>query len=80
MIPIEKTITKWFTYHPPTPAQAQAYEEIRLTALGYAMRLTELLPVGSNEFNQAMNALNEVVMWANAGIARAGATEPGDGV
>ena len=60
---------KRFTYHPPTGDQATRYEHIRDTGLGVAILINELCPE-SREKSLAITHLEEVVMWANAAIAR----------
>lgn len=58
-----------FTYHPPTDGQPELYELIRKIAFAYAVNLNELVPDG-REKALALTKLEEVVFWANAGIAR----------
>jgi hypothetical protein len=58
-----------FTYHPPKEGQAQKYELIRGTALNLAHLIDDLAPE-SREKSLAITKLEEVVMWANAAIAR----------
>jgi hypothetical protein len=58
-----------FTYHPPFGTQTERYEEIRNTAREFALRLEELCP-DSRELSLALTHLDEVVMFANAAIAR----------
>lgn len=59
-----------FTYHPPTPADAAKYERIRREGRELAHLLNGLVPEG-RELALALTHLEEVVMFANAGIARA---------
>ena len=68
-MPSPALITHRFTYHPPTEAQALKYTEIRGRALALALRLNELIP-DSPELSLALTKLDEMVMHANAGIAR----------
>ena len=65
----QSDIKKRFTYHSPKPGQPERYEKIRNTALAFAELLNDAVP-DSREKSLAMTALEETVMWANAGIAR----------
>ena len=58
-----------FTYHAPSPDQIPRYEFIRGEAKLLASTLYELCP-SSPELTQAINSLDQAVMWANASIAR----------
>ncbi len=58
-----------FTYHPPKDDQPKRYEEIREVAKNFAMCINENTPA-SREQSLALTALEEVVFWANAAIAR----------
>lgn len=61
-----------FTYHPPAGhEEVGAYMTIREHALNYAEMLDEMCP-DSREKSIAITKLEEVVMWANASIARRG--------
>jgi hypothetical protein len=62
-------IERRFTYHPPKVGQRQKYEEIRETAKTFACLICNNCP-DSREKSIAMTKLEEVVMWANAAIAR----------
>jgi hypothetical protein len=62
-------ITNRFTYHAPKEGQPQKYQLIRDQAKSFAVLITELVPE-SRERSLALTALEESVMWANAGIAR----------
>lgn len=62
-------IEKAFTYHRPAEGQPEKYEQLRTTAKAFAYLIDELVPAG-REKSLAMTKLEEVVMWANAGIAR----------
>lgn len=62
-------IEKAFTYHPPKPGQPEVYGEIRQEAKEFAFTLLALCPE-SRELSVALTHLEEVVMWANASIAR----------
>lgn len=62
-----------FRYHPPTPEQVKVYNEVRERAKAFALFLDETVPAG-RELATALTKLEECVMHANAGIARAGGT------
>ena len=62
-------IEKSFTYHAPQSDQADRYVLIRETAKAFAQQLTTLCPE-TRELSLALRHLEEVVMWANASIAR----------
>ena len=63
---------KWcenvFSYHKPKEGQPEKYEEIRNKAKELGLIISSVCP-DSNEKEQALNALREAVMWANASIA-----------
>lgn len=62
-------IEKVFTYHPPKEGQAERYVALR----GKAKELAELVDAecpNSREKSLALTKLEEVIMWANAAIAR----------
>lgn len=58
-----------FTYHKPTEDKASKYPIIRDKAKELAYIIKELVPNG-REQSLALTKLEEVVMWANAGISR----------
>ena len=62
-------LDKDFTYHPPTSDQAGRYIEIRGSAKLVAELLMRCCPP-SRELSVALTKLDEVVMFANAAIAR----------
>lgn len=66
---MSQEIAKRFTYHPPTGTQPARYEAIRATAREFAEQLAADCPQ-SRELSLALTHLEEVVMWANAAIAR----------
>ena len=57
-----------FTYHRPTPEQAQRYGKLREAAKTYAETILELTP-GSAERTLAIRALHQASMHANSAIA-----------
>lgn len=58
-----------FTYHPPKPDQPEIYEAIRDQAHAYARLIIRTSP-RCREQDIALARLEEVVMWANAAVAR----------
>jgi len=58
-----------FTYHVPTDTQTVHYTLIREFAKEFANRINSLCP-DSREKSLAFTKLDELVMWANASIAR----------
>lgn len=62
-------LLKRFTYHPPTGTQPTIYENLRDLAKGFAVEIFMACP-DSRERSVAITKLEEVVMWANASIAR----------
>lgn len=65
-------ILKRFGYHgAPNPQTVKAYEQIRGIARDFAYDIDERCP-DCREKSLAMTKLEEVVMWANAAIARHG--------
>ena len=68
---MEHEIELRFTYHAPKGDQYNKYDELRAAAKRYAILITKLAP-SSRERSLAITKLEEVVMWANAAIARRG--------
>ncbi len=58
-----------FKYHKPKDDQLERYDDIRNDALGFAQVICENTPP-SREQSLALTKLEEVVMHANAAIAR----------
>ena len=59
-----------FSFHPAnTEEKKQAHETVRNTCLRVAIDLNNLIPEG-REKALALTHLEEVMFWANAGIAR----------
>ena len=58
-----------FTYHSPKGDRPRRYEEIRNEAKKLALTIDGLCP-DCREKDLATTKLEEVVMWANAAIAR----------
>ncbi len=69
-VPTEaERLEKSYTYHPPRGDQPKRYDAIRWSGREYAKMLFDLCPT-SRELSLALTKLEEVVMWANASIAR----------
>ena len=66
---LQERIDNNFTYHPPTPDQIERYPELRAAGKALCETICKLAP-DSRERSVAMTKLEEVVMWANAAIAR----------
>lgn len=65
-----------FTYHPPrNEREIKAYEVIREAGKKLAWFLNEICPE-SRELSLALTHLEEVIMWANASVARNGLAKP----
>ena len=62
-------INRRFTYHAPRGNQPARYERLRGMARQYAELIDALCPE-SDEKKRAIDRLDEVVMLANAAIAR----------
>lgn len=58
-----------FTYHAPDAVKAQAHDSVRRWCRDLADFLNRELPEG-REKSLAMTHLEEVMMWANAALAR----------
>ena len=58
-----------FTYHAPSEKNITKFPVLRSAAKQLAELINELCPEG-REKSLAITKLEEVIMWANAGIAR----------
>lgn len=58
-----------FTWHTPKDGQPERYQALRRAARSMAAVINDLAPE-SREKSLAVTKLEEVVMWANASIAR----------
>jgi hypothetical protein len=65
----EADLKKRFTHHPPKYDQVERYILLRDSAHELATLILKYTPV-SQEQSLAITKLEEVVMWANAAIAR----------
>lgn len=61
-------LENWFTYHAPTPEQAEDYVRIRSAALNLAIAIIEATPPSADQ-TAAIRKLRECVMTAFASIA-----------
>lgn len=59
-----------FRYHPPQPGQPESYEVLRSKARELGHLIVDKVPPGREQAT-ALTRLEEAVMHANAGIARA---------
>lgn len=66
-----------FRYHKPNDSAIVAHGNVRNKALDFATELNSWLPEG-REKALAITHLEEVVMWANAAIARNGVPDASD--
>ncbi|MDF1536090.1 MAG: hypothetical protein P1S46_06240 [bacterium] len=66
---MKNEIKNRFTYHPPKEGQPERYVELRRNAHAFAELIVDLTPE-SREQNLALTHIEQVVMWANAAIAR----------
>ena len=63
----KKQLINNFTYHKPTDDMLPKFEELRNKAMEFSLLIDDLVPDG-REKSLAQTKLQEVVMWANAGI------------
>lgn len=69
---LKEDLDNRFGYHPPrNDRTVTAHETIRAECRALAEKLNELLPEG-REKSLAITHIEEVMMWSNAAIARAG--------
>jgi len=60
-----------FKYHPPSPGNAAAHEEIREKAKAFANAINNLLPdTAARERATSITNVESAMMWACAGICR----------
>ncbi len=57
-----------FRFHPATDVTGPRHETVRIAAEAFAVELAELVPAGRHRA-LALTAVQEAMMWANAGIA-----------
>ncbi|HPS78984.1 MAG TPA: hypothetical protein PLS53_12575 [Thermoanaerobaculaceae bacterium] len=68
MITYTNDLDNLFTYHPPTPEQAERYHKLRRSAKAFAELIVECTPPGPDQ-SAAIRKVREAVMTANAAIA-----------
>jgi hypothetical protein len=66
---IKTDIENRFTHHPPKPGQPEVYVALRDKAKEFALLIARHTP-DCREQSLALTHLDEVVMFANAAIAR----------
>ncbi len=64
-----KDLDNRFAYHAPTGGKAAKHGALRADCLELAKKICAVVPPG-REQALALTKLEEVMMWANAGIAR----------
>lgn len=65
----EQMIENNFTYHAPTDATKEQYEQLRAKYKDLAYFIAALVPT-SRELSTSLTHLETSMFWANAGIAR----------
>lgn len=60
-----------FTYHSPTAEQQVKYQQLRESALNFALAIQGIVPPGADQ-SAAIRHVREAVMTANAAIALGG--------
>lgn len=73
--PYKDQIENAFVYHKPRSEDLDKFLDIRQKAKAFALLIAGHCPP-SRETSTALSKLEEVVMWANAGIARQGPVAP----
>jgi hypothetical protein len=68
-VELQKRIERDFNYHAPSAKAVTDMQALRDSARLLAHQINFLVPDGREKSN-ALTNLEEVVMWANAGIAR----------
>lgn len=61
-------LNNWFSYHPPTPEQLVAYNDIRTAAKIYAETVNKHVPDSADK-TAAIRKIRESVMAANLAVA-----------
>jgi len=61
-------LKNWFTFHPPTEGQNEAYRELREKGLELAELIHRVVPESADQ-SDAIRKVREAVMTANSGIA-----------
>lgn len=76
--PTPEDLANRFAYHAPTGGKKEKHEAVRKECHDLAIRIAVMVPPGREQAT-AITKLEEVMMWANAGIARnaeVGGAEP----
>lgn len=71
---LAERVTQDHTFHPVGTDQAASMTHVRSLAQSLGLYLVGIVPLG-RELSSALTKLEEVVMHANAGIARKGVVE-----
>lgn len=66
---MKRTLKTRFTYHAPFGDQPERYEALRRLGLDLAESIDALCP-DCPERDNALDYLDQVIMWSNASIAR----------
>jgi hypothetical protein len=66
--PLPDEVRRRFEFHPATPTTGPLHDWIRAEHLKLAALIAEIVPTGRHQ-SLAFTALQESMMWANAGIA-----------
>ncbi len=69
LTPIERRIENDFSFHPATPITGPKHDDVRQNCKQLALWLAVNLPPG-RELSLALTNLEQVMMWANAAVAR----------
>lgn len=64
----DAALDNWFTHHPPTHAQVEQYNTLRMAAFQFAKIIRDTCPP-SADTTTAIRKVREAVMIANASIA-----------
>lgn len=64
-----KDLENRFAYHAPTGGKAKKHGDLRADCHELAKKIVAVVPPGREQAT-AITKLEEVMMWANAGIAR----------
>lgn len=65
----QKDLENRFAYHAPTGGKAKKHGDLRADCHELAKKIVAVVPPGREQAT-ALTKLEEVMMWANAGIAR----------
>lgn len=67
----DEDLDNWFTHHPPSGDQLEAYRNIRAAGLVFARIVVDNTPASADQ-TAAVRKIREAVMTANASIACGG--------